>query len=41
MRKRLGNMSIMNKKRERPKGQYALAIELDEDVCKVIEGDGK
>jgi hypothetical protein len=40
MRGRLGNTAIMITKRERPKGErYALAIEGDEDVCKVVEGD--
>jgi hypothetical protein len=40
MKGRLGNMAKMVTKRERPKGQrYALAIEGDEDVCKVVEGD--
>lgn len=41
MRKKLGNTAIVNKKRERPKVQYALAIEGDEDIRKVVEGDGE
>lgn len=37
-----GDMGIMVTKRERVKGQrYALAIEGDEDACKVVEGDGE
>jgi hypothetical protein len=39
-RGRLGNMAIMVTKRAGLKGQrYALAIEGDEEVCKVVEGD--
>jgi hypothetical protein len=33
-------MATMVTKQERPKGQrYALAIEGDEEVCKIVEGD--
>ena len=42
MRGRLGNTRIIIRKRERPKRKrYALAIDGDEDVCDVVEGDEK